>query len=324
MQRFATGMVIVGLLLFAAHGCGSKGPASSSGGNENTIRVEGSDTMVNLAQAWAEEYNKKFPGVSVQVLGGGSGVGIASLTDGNCDMANASRKMKDKEKARVKQKQGKEPIEHIVGYDALAVYVHKDNPLDSITVQQLAEIYGEGGTITNWSQLPGGGDLEITRISRQNNSGTYAYFREAVLGKQREYKLGSIDQSGSKDVVALVSKTPGAIGYSGMGYATPEVKMLAVAKTSEEPAVAPVVDTAKDGSYPITRPLYIYTAGKPEGLLKEYLDWINSLEGQKVILDLGYVPADGLEEASEGGAVGADPGAEQPAPKSEGDSKGQG
>jgi phosphate transport system substrate-binding protein len=246
--------------------------------------------MVNLAQAWAETYDEVQPGVSVQVLGGGSGVGIAALINGTCEMANTSRKMKEKELQLAKQKLGVEPVEFIVGYDALAVYVHKDNPIDSICREELAEIYGEGGKTTNWSQLAGGKDLEITRVSRQNNSGTYAYFREAVLGKNREYELGSVDMSGSKDVVALVARTPSAIGYSGMGYATNEVKMLKIAVKKGEPSVAPTVENAKSGAYPITRPLYIYTAGEPTGLVKEYLDWMLSPEGQAVVRKLGYIP----------------------------------
>jgi len=277
-------IVIVGVGLAATIGCRRSG---------QDLRVEGSDTMVNLAQAWAEKYHQQHPEVSVQVLGGGSGVGIASLIDGNCDLANASREIEPKEIARVKTRRGVEPKTHVVGHDALAVYVHKDNPLDSISIEELAEIYGEGGRFTRWSQLgvkmPG--DDTIVRVSRQNSSGTYAYFREAILGKGRDYKLGSIDQSGSKDVVALVSRTPNAIGYSGMGYATPEVKMLKVSKRKGEPGVAPTVENAKKGAYPITRALYIYTAGEPSGLAKEHLDWILSPEGQKVVVELGYVPA---------------------------------
>ncbi|MBN2293859.1 MAG: phosphate ABC transporter substrate-binding protein [Pirellulales bacterium] len=296
-NRFFIPFLLAGFLLLNCLGCGSSSrkdkdtDGKKSNGSETSIRAEGSDTMVNLAQAWAETYHGKRADVNIQVLGGGSGVGIASLINGTCDMANASRKMKDKELQSAVKKSGVEPVEHIVGYDALAVYVHKDNPIDSISIEELAEIYGDGGKITDWSQIEGGKKLEITRVSRQNNSGTYAYFREAVLGKNRDYKLGSIDQSGSKDVVALVSKTPGAIGYSGMGYATPEVKMLKISKKKGEPGTAPTMENAIKGAYPITRPLHIYTLGEPEGVVAEYLEWINSEEGQAVVSELGYVPA---------------------------------
>jgi phosphate transport system substrate-binding protein len=276
-------------LIFIAAGCGKSG----SGSGETIIRVEGSDTMVNVAQAWAENYDKLHPEVSVQILGGGSGVGIASLIAGNCDMANTSRKMKADEIARATAKQGAAPIEHVVGYDALAIYVHKDNPIDSISLEKLAEIYGDGGTITKWSQLgvtiPSGAD-KITWLNRQNSSGTYAYFREAVLGDKRDYKMGSINQSGSKDVISLIANTPGAIGYSGMGYATNQVKMLKVSRKKGEPGVAPSVENVHNNTYPITRPLQIYTIGQPKGAVKAYLDWIKSAEGQQVVLDKGYVP----------------------------------
>jgi phosphate transport system substrate-binding protein len=277
------------VLVFFASGCGR----STSDRPETIIRVEGSDTMVNVAQAWAENYNKLQPSVSVQVLGGGSGVGIASLIDGNCDMANTSRKMKDDEITRAKEKQKATPVEHIVGYDSLAIYVHKDNPLETISLDDLAEIYGDGGKITKWSQLgvklPSGTD-KIVWLNRQSSSGTYAYFREAILGKKRDYKLGSINTSGSKDVIFLVANTPGAIGYSGMGYTTGDVKMLKVSRKKGEPGVTPSIENAHNSTYPITRPLQIYTMGEPKGAVKAYMDWIDSKPGQQVVFDLGYVP----------------------------------
>ena len=279
-------------LLASAAGCQSRSASSPDG--HFVIRVEGSDTMVNLAQAWAETYNLKHPEISVQVLGGGSGVGLASLIDGNCDMANSSREIKPDESRKVGAAYGVQPTETIVGYDALAIYVHKSNPLDTISLDQLAEIYGWEGTLTRWSQLdadhPWPKRDEIVRVSRQAGCGTYAYFREAVLGKRRDFALGSVDQSGSKAVVALVSRTPNAIGYSGMGYQTPQVKMLEVSPTMGKPGVAPTSNNAKSGAYPITRPLLIYTAGEPAGPLKDYLEWILSAEGQNVVRELGYVP----------------------------------
>jgi len=260
------------------------------------VCVEGSDTMVNLAQGWAENYHATHPEAIVQISGGGTGVGIASLIDGNCEIASASRKMKDKEVERVRTKRHEEPMEYIVGYDALAVYVHKDNPLDSISIEELAEVYGEGGRITRWSQLGIDPKLlhndTIIRVSRQNSSGTYVYFREAVMGKTRDYKLGSIDQNGSVDVVALVANTPSAIGYSGMGYSMPGVKMLKISKHKAGVGIAPTVENAKkrEGGYPITRPLLLYTAGPPKEKAKQLLDWILDKPGQKVVVELGYVP----------------------------------
>jgi len=272
-------------------GCGSK-DKTSQGDAGQTIQVEGSDTMVNLAQAWSEKYQQDNADVTIEVSGGGSGVGISSLIQGLADMANASRKMKAKETARAKSELGVTPVEYIVGQDALAVYVHKDNPLNEITVAQLEAIYADGGTISKWSELgieiPGGSD-EIVRISRQNNSGTYAYFREAVL-QDNDFKLGSIDLSGSSDVVSMVEKTASAIGYSGMGYATDDVKMLNIKTTDDGEAVAPTADNVINGTYPIARPLLIYTAGEPNETLKNYLAWILGENGQGIVSEMGYVP----------------------------------
>jgi phosphate transport system substrate-binding protein len=182
----------------------------------------------------------------------------------------------------------------VVGYDALAVYIHKDNPLNEITIEQLAGVYGEGGTITEWSQLgiknTACQNDEIIRVSRQSNSGTYHYFRETLLGKKTDFKLGSRDLHGSKDVVELVGRTPCAIGYSGMGYATEHVKKLKIAKKAGEPAYTPSVETALNGTYPIARPLYMYSLGEPTGEVKKYLEWIYSDFGQKIVDKSGYVP----------------------------------
>ncbi|MEK6629763.1 MAG: phosphate ABC transporter substrate-binding protein [Acidobacteriota bacterium] len=286
---------VIGLILLAALAWGAVACSGSTSNQpeKTVIQNTGSDTMVNLAQAWAEAYAKFAPTVSVEVSGGGSGTGIAALENGTVDIANTSRRVEPQESATAKKNTGKEPREFMVGYDALAVYVSKSNPLDEITLEQLAEIYAEGGKVMKWSQMgvtmPAGAD-EIIRVSRQSNSGTYAYFREAVLGKGRDFKLGSRDMHGSKDVVELVSKTPGAIGYSGMGYAISEVKMLRVARKAGEPAFAPTVENTLNHTYPVARPLLMYTLGEPAGEVKKYLDWVHSDAGQDIVRTSGYVP----------------------------------
>jgi phosphate transport system substrate-binding protein len=250
---------------------------------------------VNVAQAWAEAYGQIRSDVAVAVTGGGSGTGFSALINGTVDIANASREIRDSEIEAVRAGRGVEPMEFIVGYDALAVYLHQDNPITDVTLAQLAEVYGEGGTYDRWEDLgvvvPGCSSGEIVRVSRQNNSGTYAYFRETVLGEETEYKLGSRDMHGSKDVVDLVENTPCAIGYSGLAYATEHVKMPCVAADEDSPCIPPTMETAVDRSYPISRPLFMYTAGDPEGASKEYLDWILSDEGQCILVEKGYAPA---------------------------------
>ncbi len=283
-------LTALSVLLLALASCSRNSDAS---GSRALIQNKGSDTLVNVAQAWAENYKQHDPDVAVAVSGGGSGTGISALINGTVDIANSSRKMKPKE-LEMARKNGIEPVEFIVGFDALAVYLHRDNPIDTLTIDQLADIYGEGGTTDTWDQLgvdvPGCRSAEVVRVSRQNNSGTYVYFKETVLGMKRDYRLGSRDLHGSKDVVDLVAHTPCAIGYSGLAYATPEVKIVAIATTPGEPGVLPTVGTALDRTYPIARPLFMYTAGEPEGVVKEYLDWILSDEGQCIIRAKGYAP----------------------------------
>ncbi len=256
------------------------------------IQNKGSDTLVNVAQAWAEAYPNVNPDVAVAVSGGGSGTGIAAMINGTVDIANASRKMKGKEVA-LAEKQGQHPIEHVVGYDALAVFIHKNNPLTSMSLQQLKDIYGRNPAARNWSDIgvtvPGCKD-KIVVVSRQNNSGTYAYFKKTVLGKKGKYRQGTLDMHGSKDVVDLVEKTPCAIGYSGLAYATDHLKMVCIAKEAGGDCVNPSVETASDRSYPIARPLFMYTNGEPVGAIKGYMDWLKSDAGQCILLGKGYAP----------------------------------
>ena len=269
--------------------CGGGGGS----GDRVVIQNKGSDTLVNVAQAWAEEYREVNPNVAVAVSGGGSGTGISALINGTVDIANASREISDSE-LQMARDNGADPREFIVGFDALAVFVHPDNPVEGFTLAQLAEIYGEGGQTDNWSQLgidvPGCQSGEIVRVSRQNNSGTYAYFREVVLGADRDFRLGSRDMHGSKDVVDLVENTPCAIGYSGLAYANDHVKMPCIRATDDAECVAPSTATAVDKTYPIARSLLMYTREVPTGAVEEYLDWIVSDAGQCIIEEKGYAP----------------------------------
>ena len=245
MKRF---MKAIPLLVFTV-ACG--------GGDQSRsiIQNRGSDTLVNVAQAWAEAYGMVNPSVAVAVSGGGSGTGIAAMINGTIDIANASRAMRESEVADASAA-GNDPIEHVVGYDALAIFLHPDNPISELSIPQIASVYAEGGTYENWSDLgvsvPGCSSDEIIRVSRQNSSGTYAYFREAVLD-EGEFRLGSRDLNGSSEVVDLVANTPCAIGYSGLAYASDHVKMPCVAVEDGGTCVAPAVDTAVDGTYPIAR-----------------------------------------------------------------------
>jgi len=267
--------------------------ACGGGERRQVIQNKGSDTLVNVAQAWAEAYQVVNPSVVVAVSGGGSGTGIAALINGTVDLANASRAIKDSEIEQAR-KNNHDPIQHTVGYDALAIYLHADNPIDGISIAQLKDIYVDGGGTLNWTDLgvevPGCQDQEIVVVSRQNNSGTYAYFRDAVLGAE-DFRLGTRDMHGSKDVVDLVENTPCAIGYSGLAYATDHIKMPCVSQAAGSACVAPSVETAVDGSYPIARPLFMYSSGEPTGAVGDYLNWIKSDEGQCIILEKGYAPA---------------------------------
>ncbi len=267
--------------------------ACGGGQDRQVIQNKGSDTLVNVAQAWAEAYQKIDPKTVVAVSGGGSGTGIAALINGTVDIANSSRAMKDKE-VKLAKDRGHDPIRHVVGYDALAVYLHADNPLNEISIPQLAEIYGDGGSYSKWTDLgievPGCKNQEIVVISRQNNSGTYAYFRKVILGVD-DFRLGTRDLHGSKDVAELVEKTPCAIGYSGLAYVTDHLKLACVAQQTGGDCTSPTVKTASDGSYPIARPLFMYTSGEPEGYVGEYLNWIKSKQGQCIIVNKGYAPA---------------------------------
>ncbi len=282
-------LLLVGGLLLTA--CGQSAAAQSSSTTQKTIEDIGSDTIVNLALAWAEDYQKIHPDIRISVSGGGSGTGFAALINGTTDIANASRKIKDEE-TQSAQKNGIEPHEIEIARDAIGVIVNPNNPVQQLTLQQISDIYS--GKITNWKDA-GGEDRPIVLLSRETNSGTHVYFLEQVvrLGSSKDKTLFSQDTlllPSSEGIMAEVRQNPNAIGYDGLGYITPDVKTLAIAPKDGGEYVKPSAETVNNGKYPIARPLFMYTNGEPAGDVKDYLDWILSPDGQQIVSQLGFVP----------------------------------
>ncbi len=255
------------------------------------IENKGSDTIVNLALAWAEMYQGLNTDVRISVTGGGSGTGLAALVNGTVDIANASRRIKPEEIEAV-QANGADPIEFVIARDAIAVIIHPDNPVDELTLQQISDIYS--GKINNWSEV-GGENRPIVRLSRETNSGTHVYFLEQVL-RQGDKKSSVLFATNtlllpSSEVISVeVRQNPNAIGYDGLGYVTEDLKVVAVARDAGSPYIIPSAATVNSGEYPIARDLYMYTAGEPTGAVKVYLDWLYSDEAQTVVEELGFVP----------------------------------
>ncbi|MBU9889562.1 MAG: PstS family phosphate ABC transporter substrate-binding protein [Candidatus Omnitrophica bacterium] len=261
------------------------------------ITVKGSDTVVVLGQKWAEVYMQKNPGVAIQVTGGGSGVGIAALMNGTTDIANASREIKGSEIEKA-QKIGYYPEEFKVAMDSLAVVVNVANPVKELTVKQVMGIYT--GKINNWNEV-GGPDQEILRYCRESSSGTYAFMKEEIL-KNKDYAADCQTMPGTSAIANAVSKDPAGIGYGGAAYylKQSQIKILSIKKDDKSPAVNPVkpdgtldYEATWSGVYPIWRYLYMYTAVKPRGDIKQYLDWILGPEGQKIVEEIGYIPVKG-------------------------------
>ena len=284
-------LVVVAIVLT---GCSSdstaQGESSDSAGSSRAIQNKGSDTLVNVALAWAEAYQVVQPSVSIAVTGGGSGTGIASLINGTVDIANASRAIKSKE-IEAAQSNGIEPVEFVVAIDALAVIVNLDNPVTELTIAQLADIFT--GRVTNWQDM-GGNDAPIIVVSRESNSGTHVYFLEEVVrqgdGDNTDiFAARTLLMPSSVGITSEVSRNPNAIGYDGLGYVTDDEKVIAVAVDSGSPYVFPTVETGADGSYPLARNLYMYTAGEPSDAIAEYLDWLRGPEGQQIVSELGFV-----------------------------------
>jgi len=262
-----------------------------------TITVKGSDTMVILGQRWAEEYMKAHADVTIQVTGGGSGTGVAALVNGTTTLANSSRPIKGEEKEAAKRNKI-DVVEFRTAMDGLAVVVNASNPVDHLTIKQVGMIYS--GYINNWKQV-GGPDKKIIRYSRESNSGTYVFFKEHVL-MNRDYAADAQTMPGTSAVAEAVSKDPNAIGYGGVAYfaTNPKLKILKIKKEDKGEAISPMGAGGKpnyqavwDGSYPIARYLYVYSAGQPSGAAKAYLEWILGPEGQAIVEKMEYIPVNG-------------------------------
>jgi phosphate transport system substrate-binding protein len=289
--------LVASIIILFLSGCANS--SNSSPATVNTTKAPagayitntGSDTIVNLALAWAEEYQIERPDVRISVSGGGTGTGIAALINRTVDIANASRKIKAEELDQA-NKNGVEPKEVVIAKDAIAVIVNPRNPVNQLSIQQISDIFS--GKINNWSEI-GGENRPIVRVSRETNSGTHVYFLENVLrqGKKDDKTLfaqNTLLLPSSEGIVSEVSDNPNAIGYDGLGYVTPDLKVIAVAKAPEGPYVIPSVQTVNNKSYPIARDLYMYTVGEPTGAIKDYLNWILGAEAQKIVSNLGFVP----------------------------------
>jgi len=253
---------------------------------QGAIQIKGSDTMVNLIQAWAEAFMAKHPRVFVAVTGGGSGTGIAALISGTCDIAASSRKITQKELAAASA-MGAVPQEFTVALDGLAVVVHPTNPIKQLTLQQLAELFT--GAITNWRDI-GGEDRMVVLLSREVNSGSHVYFKEHVLGASQEFAPEALLLPSSQAIADEVAGNPAAIGYYGMGYANAGNAVLAVAKTVSDAAIAPSEDAVRTGTYPISRPLFLYVREASRGAVNAFLDFVQSPEGQVVVRQIDFVP----------------------------------
>jgi phosphate transport system substrate-binding protein len=280
------------VVLLSLIGCSSQGNApvlEPEGGA--LIQNKGSDTVVNLALAWAERYQQIQPEVEIAVTGGGSGTGLAALVNNTVDIANASRAIKPEELENARAN-GVEPQEFVIARDAIAVVIHPSNPVDQLTLQQISDIFS--GEFDNWQQV-GGEDRPIVRLSRETNSGTHVYFLETVvrLGDKDDRTLFSPDTlllPSSEGIGAEIRQNPNAIGYDGLGYVTEDMKTIAIGTEPGGSFWEPTVANVNEGVYPISRNLYMYTAGEPNETIQTYLDWIRDSEAQAIVRELGFVP----------------------------------
>ncbi|MFQ5470881.1 MAG: PstS family phosphate ABC transporter substrate-binding protein [Gammaproteobacteria bacterium] len=284
MKKILSLSLAAAILLLA--GCSKKDRGKSA----NYLTIKGSDTMVHLASNWAEDYMNQHPDVNISVTGGGSGTGIAALINGTTDICIASRSIKDKE-IKLVAKNGIEPKEYTVARDGITVVVSPENPVSELTIDQIGRIYR--GSYTNWNAV-GGPDQDIVVLSRESSSGTYVFFQKRVLNKQ-DYSKDAMLMPSNSAIIQTVSQDKWAIGYVGLGYAfeaADRIKMLTVRDGENGKPVTPSVESVKTGDYAIARPLHFYTNGEPTGVIKTFIDFCLSAEGQKIVLETGYVPVD--------------------------------
>ena len=267
-----TGVIMIALLVFAFM------PAPKK------ITVKGSDTMVILAQKWAEVYMKAHQETVVQVTGGGSGTGISALINGATDICNSSRPMKQSEMDKLKERYASMGIEIPCAKDGITIFLNSSNPVGELTLKQLSNIFS--GKTRNWKEV-GGPDQDIKLYGRENSSGTYVFFKDNVV--KTDYAASCQTLPGTAAVVNAVAKDKFGIGYGGAAYAT-GVKHCMVKKDDKSQAYVANAETVKSGQYPITRFLYMYLRNRPTGETKAYIDWILGPEGQKLVTEIGYFP----------------------------------
>ena len=292
-RRMALALVAGAILVVT--GC-TAGQTPSENGEElsGSFGILGSNTVTPLSSMWAEAFMTAHPGVNIAISGPGSGAGIAALIDSTTDLCQSSRLIKSSEVDQARAK-GVEPYEIVVASDGLAVVVNPANPISEITVEQLSGIYS--GKVTNWKDV-GGIDAPIVALARDTNSGTHVFFKEHVVqmaglptsDATLEYGASVLLLPSTEAGVIETAQNANAIFYPGLGYVTDEVKLLGIKKTNSDPAIKPSIETVLDGTYPIARPLLYYTNGEPTGLIKAYIEFCLSDEGQAMVAESGYVP----------------------------------
>ena len=278
-------VLTLGFAAFALSGCGNEDADDNNGAQDSgelsgMLTIEGSDTMVNIAQAWAEQFMDENPGVMITIRGGGSGAGIAALINGTVDFSLASRDVRPSE-FEDGEAAGVEIIENTTSYDGIAVIVNPESGMTGISKDDLGKVYR--GEITNWSEL-GGNDLEIVLLGRDSASGTFAFFQEVIVGEDNDYAQSMRNIQTNTGIVTEVQTNPGAVGYVGMGYVSDDVVVL------EVDGVLGTVEAVRDGSYVLARRMLMNSDGAPTGLAASFLDWILSAEGQAIVEEEGFVP----------------------------------